>query len=61
MRKKLRGQVVRVTTTMDECIRVTVDIDSGLVPAALNIIGWKNNMVDLSLAEGIEKDEFFDG
>jgi hypothetical protein len=42
---QVRGQVVKVQTTADECVRVTVDIDTSLIPEEVNVLRWKNNMV----------------
>jgi len=41
----VKGQVVKVATTADECIRVTIDVETGSIPEDLNILTWKNGMV----------------
>jgi len=42
----LTGQVVKVQTTADECIRLTIDIDSQFV-GEVNVLKWKNEMVHI--------------
>jgi hypothetical protein len=42
---KVTGQVVKVQTTADECVRITIDIDTSLIPDGVNVVKWKNNMV----------------
>ena len=42
----LTGQVVKVQTTADECIRLTIDIDSQFV-GEVNVLKWKNEMVQI--------------
>jgi hypothetical protein len=48
--EQVKGQVVKVQTTADECIRVTVDIDTAYA-GEVNILKWKNNMVNIELEE----------
>jgi hypothetical protein len=55
----VRGQVVRVTTMADECVRLTIDIDSALIPEDLNLIHWKHGMVNVALVGEADRDEFF--
>ena len=43
----LTGQVVKVQTTADECIRLTIDIDSQFV-GEVNVLKWKNEMVEIT-------------
>lgn len=40
-----KGQVVKVTTTKDKCIRITVDIEQAFVPANVNILQWQDTMI----------------
>jgi hypothetical protein len=49
--EQITGQVVKVQTTADECIRLTVDIDTSLIPDDVNILKWKNNMVFILMGE----------
>ena len=49
--EQVKGQVVKVQTTADECVRVTVDIDTSLIPEDVNVLKWKNNMVTIQVAE----------
>ena len=51
--EQVTGQCVKVQTTADECVRVTVDIDTSLIPEDINVLKWKNNMVII----GIIKDQ----
>jgi len=51
--EQVKGQVVRVQTTADECIRVMIDIDTSLIPEDVNILKWKNNMVLIQVSEGV--------
>lgn len=48
--KKITGQCVKVQTTADECVRITVDIDTRWLKD-VNIIAWKNNMIEMELVE----------
>jgi urease accessory protein UreE len=41
----VKGQVVKVATTADECVRVTVDLETSSIPEGVNVLKWKNNMV----------------
>jgi hypothetical protein len=43
--ENVKGQVVKVQTTADECIRITIDIDTAFIPEDVNVLKWKNNMV----------------
>lgn len=49
--EQVKGQVVKVQTTADECIRVTVDIDAAFIPEGVNVLKWKNNMVFIQVGE----------
>lgn len=49
--EQITGQVVKVQTTADECVRVTVDIDTSLIPENVNVLKWKNNMVFILMGE----------
>lgn len=49
--EKVSGQVVKVQTTADECVRLTIDIDMLLIPEGVNILKWKNNMVFIQISE----------
>jgi len=46
-----RGQCVKVQTTADECVRVTIDIDTSLIPDDVNVLKWKNNMVLIQVSD----------
>lgn len=46
--RKVTGQVVKVQTTADECIRLTIDIDSSYA-SDINILQWKNEMVTMQI------------
>ena len=50
--EQVRGQVVKVQTTADECVRITVDVDVSLIPFDVNVLTWKNNMVFI-MPEGV--------
>jgi len=50
--EQVKGQVVKVQTTADECVRVTVDIDNSLIPEDVNVLKWKNNMVLIEVEAG---------
>lgn len=39
-----KGQCVKVTTTKDNCIRVTVDIEKAFV-GDINLLEWLNDML----------------
>lgn len=49
--EKVKGQVVKVQTTADECVRLTIDIDTSLIPDEINILKWKNSMVFIEKSE----------
>jgi len=50
--EQVLGQVVKVQTTADSCVRVTVDVDISLIPADVNVLKWKNNMVFIKTQSG---------
>jgi hypothetical protein len=52
MQNKIIGQLVRVQTTADECVRITIDIDSNFLKD-INIIAWKNEMVSIELIDSV--------
>lgn len=41
-----KGQVVKVTTTKDMCIRLTVDVDKDFA-GDINLLSWLNEMITL--------------
>lgn len=49
--EEVKGQVVKVTTTADECVRITIDIENQFIPEGVNILKWKNNMVNIQVVE----------
>lgn len=49
--EKIKGQVVKVQTTADECIRLTIDVDTSLIPEDVNVLKLKNNMVIIEQSE----------
>lgn len=51
--EQVKGQVVKVQTTADECVRVTIDIDTSLIPEDVNVLKWKNNMVFIRVSEEV--------
>jgi hypothetical protein len=51
--EQVKGQCVKVQTTADECVRVTIDIDTSLIPEAVNVLKWKNNMVLIQVIEEV--------
>lgn len=51
--EQVRGQCVKVQTTADECVRITVDIDTSLIPEDVNVLKWKNNMVLIQISEEV--------
>lgn len=42
-----KGLVTKVTTTKDQCIRITVDIDKSFIPADVNILKWQDEEVTI--------------
>jgi hypothetical protein len=48
MEKITQGQVVKVATTADRCVRLTIDIDEAYAEG-INFFEWVNNMVALQL------------
>ena len=57
----INGQVTKISTTADQCVRITVDIDEAAIPENINLIRWKNETVILSLpgTDGISSPEAF--
>jgi hypothetical protein len=49
MENTITGQVVKVQTTADECIRLTIDIDAQMIPKDVNVLNWKNEMVIVTI------------
>ena len=43
--KMVRGQISRISTTADQCIRLTVDIPTEIAPA--DLIKWLYSTVEL--------------
>lgn len=41
-----KGQVVKVTTTKDQCIRLTIDVEKAFADN-VNLLNWQNEMVVL--------------
>jgi hypothetical protein len=41
-----KGQCVKVTTTKDQCIRLTIDIEKAFVGKA-NLLDWQDKMITL--------------
>jgi hypothetical protein len=41
----VKGLVQKVQTTLDECVRVTIDIENQYIPEGVNVLKWKNSMV----------------
>lgn len=48
--EQVTGQVVKVQTTKDQCVRLTVDVDKAFV-GSVNIITWQDQMVKIQLEE----------
>ena len=57
----INGQVTKIATTADQCVRITVDIDEAAIPENINLIRWKNEVVILSLpgTDGISSPDAF--
>ena len=49
----VKGIVSKIATTVDQCVRITVDIDEAVIPENINLIRWKNETVILSL-QGVD-------
>lgn len=45
MEEKVKGQIAKISTTADQCIRLVIDIPNEIAP--VNIIKWLNSMVEL--------------
>lgn len=43
--EKIKGQVVKVQTTADECVRLTIDVETSFIPENVNVLKLKNKMV----------------
>ena len=48
-----KGQVTKITTTKDQCIRLTIDVDKAFA-SGVNLLTWQDEMVTLQ-HEGEEK------
>jgi hypothetical protein len=46
----VKGQITKVQTTADECVRLTIDCDVALI-GNVNVLQWKNQMVKIELEE----------
>ena len=42
-----KGIVTKITTTKDQCVRLTVDIDKSFIPEEVNILKWQDQEVVL--------------
>lgn len=45
-----KGQVVKVQTTKDQCVRLTIDIDKNFA-GETNLLAWQDEMVTLQKEE----------
>jgi hypothetical protein len=54
MDESVKGQVVKVQTTADQCVRITIDVENHFIPEGLNILKWKNEMVKINLIMEVE-------
>ncbi len=45
MGEKVKGQIAKISTTADQCVRVVVDIPNEVAPA--DIIKWLNSTVEM--------------
>ena len=54
MEQIVQGQVQKIATTVDECIRITIDTDSKAVPEGVNVLQWKNKVVAVALLNDVE-------
>ncbi len=52
MEEKVKGQIVKIQTTADQCVRIVVDIPNELAPA--DIIKWLNSTVSIQIVERVE-------
>lgn len=50
--EEIKGQVVKVQTTKDQCVRLTVDVEKLFIGDA-NIIAWQDCMVKIKLEEEV--------
>lgn len=48
--EEIKGQVVKVQTTKDQCIRLTIDVEKAFI-GDVNVIAWQDNMVKIKLEE----------
>lgn len=55
--EQIKGQVTKIATTKDQCIRLTIDIEKSFVPASVNLIKWQDNMVNIQLEGEIHESE----
>ena len=46
-----KGIVTKISTTKDQCVRLTVDIDKSFIPENVNILKWQDQEVTIQ-AEG---------
>ena len=46
-----KGIVMKISTTKDQCVRLTVDIDKTYIPENVNILKWQDQEVTIQ-AEG---------
>ena len=46
-----KGIVTKISTTKDQCVRLTIDIDKAYIPENVNILKWQDQEVTIQ-AEG---------
>ena len=44
-----KGIVTKISTTKDQCVRLTVDIDKSFIPENVNILKWQDQEVTLQV------------
>jgi hypothetical protein len=51
MSEKIKGQVTKIATTKDQCVRLTIDIEKSFIPSGVNLIAFQDQMINIELEE----------
>ena len=54
--KNIQGIVTKITTTKDQCVRLTIDIDKAYAEGT-NLLTWQDSMVAIGLMEEADGDK----
>jgi hypothetical protein len=59
--KLVKGICTKISTTKDQCIRITIDIDK-MYAAQTDLLSWQDEMIEMECLEGmVVPEEVFNG